>query len=109
MLEIQEKKYLVPTTRGLAIYDGVKNLDLSKPDVTGEWECKLNKIAEGSFNAEAFIEEIKDKAVSLIKELDKVIINVEMENIFFFFYRIELFPSSILGWNANTLDSDTTS
>lgn len=80
LVEIQEKKYLVPTTRGLAIYDGVKNLDLSKPDVTGEWECKLNKIAEGSFNAEAFIEEIKDKAVSLIKELDKVIINVEMEN-----------------------------
>ena len=81
LVEIQDKKFLVPTTRGLAIYDGVKDLDLSKPDVTGEWECKLNKIAEGAFDAEAFIEEIKDKAVSLIKELDKVNIKVEeMEN-----------------------------
>lgn len=80
MVEVKDKKYLVPTDRGLAIFDGIKDMELSRPDVTGEWESKLNKIAEGSFDSEVFVEEIKNKAGGIIKELYTVTINVEEDN-----------------------------
>ena len=55
-------------------------MEISRPDVTGEWESKLNKIAEGSFDSEVFVEEIKNKAGGIIKELYTVTINVEEDN-----------------------------
>lgn len=80
MVDVKDKKYLVPTDRGLAIYDGIKDIELSKPDVTGEWESKLNKIAEGSFDYEVFVDEIKSKAESIINELYTVSISVDESN-----------------------------
>lgn len=79
MIDLKEKKYLAPTERGLSIYEGVKNLDLSKPDVTGEWENKLNKIAEGSYSPDSFISEISEKCKSLVTELDSVKIMLPSE------------------------------
>ncbi|MCQ2199102.1 MAG: DNA topoisomerase 3 [Paludibacteraceae bacterium] len=79
MIEVKDKKYLVPTNRGLAIYDAIKDLDLSKPDVTGEWENKLNKIAEGNYEPSVFLEEIKAKTSSLVTELDLIKITVQEE------------------------------
>lgn len=80
MIEVKDKKYLVPTERGLAIYDGVKNLDISKPDVTGDWESKLNKIAEGSYESRTFLNEICERTKSLVTEFATVSINVESNN-----------------------------
>lgn len=55
----REKKYLIPTDRGLALYDFVHDKKLGKPDLTGEWELKLSKIEKGEFSSAAFMKEIE--------------------------------------------------
>ncbi|MEM7040034.1 MAG: DNA topoisomerase, partial [Bacteroidota bacterium] len=42
----REKKKLVPTERGIALINLVRNQQISSPELTGEWESRLHKIAQ---------------------------------------------------------------
>lgn len=50
----RQKKSLVPTAKGLAVYDIVKGMLISDVAMTGRWEAALNRIADGQGKAEAF-------------------------------------------------------
>ncbi len=64
-------KTLVPTQKGIDLIS-IAPLELTSPELTGEWEHKLNKIARGNINAASFLDEIKN--------LTKKIVNTEITN-----------------------------
>jgi DNA topoisomerase-3 len=54
----REKKNLVPTDTGLAVYEVVKNQQIAQAELTGNWEKRLEEIRSGA-SVSAFQEEIK--------------------------------------------------
>ncbi len=55
---IRKGKSLVPTQKGIDLIS-IAPLELISPELTGEWEQKLNKIAKGEINSTIFLDEIK--------------------------------------------------
>lgn len=50
----REKKLLVPTDKGLAVYEVVKDKKIADVAMTGSWELALSKIASGEMDAFTF-------------------------------------------------------
>ena len=65
----RQKKSLVPTTKGLAVYDLVKDQKIAHPVLTGEWEKKLEDIRSKNISESSFMNEIKDYTAELTSEL----------------------------------------
>lgn len=80
---IRAKKNIVPTDLGLNLYNQVKDLKISKAELTGEWESKLMQMENGNYSYDKFnseinnyINELIDSIKSLqIETFDKEIIN----------------------------------
>lgn len=64
----REKKNLVPTTRGLAVYDVVKDKQIAQAELTGNWEKRLEEIRSGASVVD-FKEEIKAYTRTITSEL----------------------------------------
>jgi len=56
---MREKNLLIPTSKGLKIYDLIKDFKISSVDLTGHFEEKLNFIENGTYQYSQFIDEIK--------------------------------------------------
>ena len=67
---LMEKKgqHLHMTSKGKQLLELVPK-DLKTPDLTAEWESKLEKIATGQLNKKVFIEEIKKYSKATIQEI----------------------------------------
>lgn len=63
----RNKKNLVPTQNGIQLIEIVHE-KLKKPDLTGEWESELGKIAKKEASSKDFIVEIKKYVAEIIKE-----------------------------------------
>lgn len=67
-----EKNKLLPTELGLNVYNLTKDKPIASAELTGKWEEKLNRIAEGKFNLSDFYSEIieftKEETKRLISE-----------------------------------------
>jgi DNA topoisomerase-3 len=64
----REKKNLVPTGTGLAVYEVVKNQQIAQAELTGTWEKRLEEIRSGA-SVSAFQEEIKTYTRAITQEL----------------------------------------
>ena len=53
---VRQKKSLVPTEKGLALYSVVRNMRIANVELTGDWEAALAKIERGEMRAETFRE-----------------------------------------------------
>ena len=53
----REKRNLVPTDKGLAVYEVVKDQAIAQAELTGQWEKRLEEIRSGASVSE-FKEEI---------------------------------------------------
>ena len=51
---VREKKNLVPTDKGLAVYRIVRDKKIADVEMTGMWETALAKIEAGSMDADTF-------------------------------------------------------
>jgi DNA topoisomerase-3 len=51
-------KSLIPTKRGLALYESVRNLRIADVELTGTWEKSLSGIEKGTMKPETFMKEI---------------------------------------------------
>lgn len=51
---VRQKKSLVPTEKGLALYSVVKAMRIADVAMTGEWETALSKIESGEMNDRTF-------------------------------------------------------
>lgn len=65
----REKKTLVPTDKGIAVYDIVKDKRIANAEMTGMWELALAKIENGENDAARFNQEIKDYTGQICTEL----------------------------------------
>ena len=74
----RKKKQLVPTEKGLAVYETVKEMQISNVELTGNWEKQLGEIEKGSISYEEFMEGIKDFTKNTIGEIMTVKIAVEV-------------------------------
>jgi DNA topoisomerase-3 len=66
---IREKKTLVPTEKGLAVYDIVKDKKIADVEMTGMWENALSKIESGEMNPDTFHKSTEVYASQITSEL----------------------------------------
>ena len=66
----REGKYFVPTAKGREVVRLAPEV-LRSPELTGIWEGRLEKIAKGKEDPEAFIKDIKKMASDLVKEVER--------------------------------------
>lgn len=66
---VRQKKSLVPTEKGLALYSVVKTMRIADVRMTGEWEAALAKIERGELRDAAFRKEIEAYTAEITTEL----------------------------------------
>ena len=66
---VREKKNLVPTEKGLAVFDIVKDKKISDVELTGVWENDLSKIETGDLSSDSFHKGIEEYVKQITKEL----------------------------------------
>lgn len=65
---VREKRNLVPTTKGLAVYEVVKDKKIAQAELTGQWEKRLEEIRSGA-SVTDFKTEIADYTKTITQEL----------------------------------------
>jgi len=65
----REKKSLIPTEKGLQVYELVKERKIADVSMTAEWELALQKIENNEGDASAFQKEMETYASSITDEL----------------------------------------
>ena len=73
---VREKKNLVPTDKGLAVYKIVRDKKIADVEMTGMWETALSKIEAGSMDADTFRKGIEVYAAQITAELLSVQLSV---------------------------------
>ena len=79
---VRQKKALVPTEKGLALYSVVKDMHIANVEMTGEWELSLARIESGEMQAETFRKGIEAYTSQITSELltcDKLFTHKETE------------------------------
>lgn len=79
---VRQKKALVPTEKGLALYSVVKDMHIADIEMTGEWELSLARIESGEMQAETFRKGIEAYTSQITSELltcDKLFTHKETE------------------------------
>ena len=66
---IRLNKQLIPTEKGLFIYDLLKGKQIANVAMTGQWEKALSRIERGEYNANDFRKGIEDYTGSIVQEL----------------------------------------
>lgn len=74
---IRNKKSLVPTDKGLQVYELVKEFKIADVGMTAQWEIALQKIENGEVDGDSFQKEIEDYATVVTKELLRMKFNRE--------------------------------
>lgn len=76
----REKKNLVPTEQGSALLAALPVEVLRSPRLTGEWEARLNAIADGEESREDFMADIRAFAQKLVEELKQAEVDKRVQN-----------------------------
>ncbi len=69
---VREGKELTPTGKAfelLALLEAMQIEVLASPEMTGEWELKLNRILKGEFSRQKFMEEIRTLTSHIISQV----------------------------------------
>lgn len=56
----KEKNTLIPTEKGIFLVDNLQSPEMLSPELTGQWEKKLNDMANKTVLREEFMKQIKD-------------------------------------------------
>lgn len=65
----REKKNLVPTDKGMAVYETVKDKKIANVEMTAAWEDTLARIESGEADAAAFRRDIEAYTAQIVTEL----------------------------------------
>ena len=65
----REKKAIIPTEKGLAVYEIVKEKRIANAEMTGAWELSLAAIEAGTVSSQAFAEGIRTYTEQICQEL----------------------------------------
>ncbi|MGH2666894.1 DNA topoisomerase [Flavobacterium sp.] len=75
----RQKKSLIPTEKGLQVFNLVKDKKIADVAMTGEWELVLQKIENNQIDVNLFQKEIEGYTVSITEELLNT--SIEIENL----------------------------
>ncbi len=64
-----KKEYVYPTPAGYDIIHNLQGLLITKADMTGEWEIKLEDVREGRMDGDSVEEEIRKDLVVMLEEI----------------------------------------
>jgi DNA topoisomerase III len=65
----REKNKLTPTQKGLYIIENIQDEALHSPELTGEWEKKLNDISQSKYSRDDYMQEIADFTKAIIENV----------------------------------------
>jgi DNA topoisomerase III len=65
----RDKKFLIPTQKGMQVYELIKDKKIADPDMTAEWELALHSIENNEVDAMTFQKEMENYASSITHEL----------------------------------------
>ena len=65
----RDKKSIIPTEKGLAVYEIVKDKKIANAEMTGSWELALAAIEAGKMPADKFSQGINSYVVTICEEL----------------------------------------
>lgn len=77
----RDKKKLIPTDKGLTIFNLVKDRSIAKVTLTGKWEQKLEEMRANKVSYDVFMKHIKDYTEKITKELLQLRISIAHEEI----------------------------
>lgn len=63
---------LLPTPKGLEVYEAVRDKLIAAPEMTARWEKDLLEIERGGLDANVFIQKVEEYARQIVEELSKV-------------------------------------
>ena len=66
---LRQKKSLVPTEKGLAVYSIVREMKIGNAEITGQWEADLARIERGELKEQEFRKGIENYATQITDEL----------------------------------------
>lgn len=66
---IRNKKQVLPTSTGIQLIDTIQNHLLKSAEMTGLWEKQLKEIEKGTYNAGAFIKNMKTMVDQLVYDV----------------------------------------
>lgn len=69
----RNKKKLVPTDRGISLINLVRNFPISSPELTGEWEMRLNKISKKEVDPDKFMGMVRKYTLRVVNDAKGVI------------------------------------
>lgn len=76
---VRKSKALIPTEKGLKVYDLIRDKKIANVQMTAEWEMALDRIEKGELNAKKFINDIKSYTSQITNEL--LSLSIPQENI----------------------------
>ena len=68
----RDKKNLIPTQKGLQLYNAVKSLQIADANLTVEWEGKLAQIEREPAFRDTFMEQIREYTQKVVDEISSV-------------------------------------
>ena len=77
---VREKKSLIPSEKGLQVYEVVKEKQIANVSMTGKWEFALSKIEKGELAPALFKEKIRDYTIQITSELLANEIKIDSED-----------------------------
>lgn len=77
----RDKKKLIPTEKGLTVYQLVKDRSIAKVTLTGKWEQKLEEMRANKVSYDVFMKHIKDYTAKITKELLQLRVAIQQEEI----------------------------
>ena len=63
---------LLPTPKGLEVYEAVRDKLIADPAMTARWEKDLQEIERGELDADVFIQKVEEYARQIVEELSEV-------------------------------------
>lgn len=64
-------KAIVPTAKGVALIKALPVRTLKSPELTGEWEQKLELVRRGKLDSETFMDQVKEFTRTVVADLKK--------------------------------------
>lgn len=61
--------YIYATTKGIAVIENLKDIDITSVDLTGIWEEKLSDIEQGKLNENTFTKEMQEYVIKTINDI----------------------------------------
>ena len=68
----RQRKYLIPTPKGLAVYSLLKDKTIASAELTGTWEKRLGEISKEKEDPELFMKDIFDYTKFITEDILKI-------------------------------------